>query len=102
MSLAPANGLPLPVDRKETVLVAVDEPLVRSVIASYLRDCEYEVIEAANPDEALVVLRQASVVIDVFFSDIEKSGSIGGPALVQWVQTHRPGIKVVLTSTIGE
>ena len=40
----------------EAVLVVDDEVLVRMVIATYLRDCGYRVIEAASPDEAKLVI----------------------------------------------
>jgi CheY-like chemotaxis protein len=42
----------------ETVLVVEDEVLIRMVISTYLRDCGYRVIEAANADEAILVLQQ--------------------------------------------
>jgi len=38
---------------KETVLIAEDEPLVRSMAATVLRDQGYEVLETANGEEAL-------------------------------------------------
>ncbi len=102
MSKASVDGLPVPVTRKDTVLVVVHEPIMRAVIADYLRDCEYKVIETMNADEALVVLRQSNMLIDVFFGDTEISGSISATALAQWVQTHRPEIRIILTRTVSE
>ena len=40
----------------QTVLVVDDEVLVRMVIAAYLRDCGYRVVEAASADEAMLVI----------------------------------------------
>jgi CheY-like chemotaxis protein len=58
----------------ETVLVVEDEVLLRLVVAEYLRDCSFKVIEAAHADEAVMVLKQPDLRIDVLFSDIEMPG----------------------------
>ena len=42
----------------ETVLLAEDEPLLRSVAAKVLRDRGYEVLEASNGEEALRVVQK--------------------------------------------
>jgi CheY-like chemotaxis protein len=83
----------------ETVLVVEDEVLLRLVVAEYLRDCGYKVIEAADADEAVVVLKQPHVQIDVLFSDIDMPGSMDGFALAQWTRANRPGLEVILTGT---
>jgi CheY-like chemotaxis protein len=83
-----------------TVLVVEDEVLIRLVIAEYLRDCGYRVVEAVHADEALLVLRKSERVIDVVFTDIEMPGSMDGFALAQWVRSNRPGIDVVLTGSV--
>lgn len=62
----------------ETVLVVEDEVLLRLVVAEYLRDCGFKVIEAAHADEAVMVLKQPDLRIDVLFSDIEMPGSLDG------------------------
>jgi CheY-like chemotaxis protein len=84
----------------ETVLVVEDEVLLRLIVAEYLRDCGYKVIEAANADEAVVVLNQPHLRIDVLFSDIDMPGSMDGFALAQWTRTNRPGLEVILTGTV--
>src|SRR5437588_12045320 len=83
----------------ETVLVVEDEVLIRMVIAQYLRDCGYRVIEAASADEAVVVLRQAELRIDVVLSDVEMPGSMDGFALARWVRQNREGIAVILVGS---
>lgn len=85
----------------DTILVVEDEVLIRLVIAQYLRDCGYRVIEAAHADEALLVLRKAELAIDVVFTDVEMPGSMDGFALAQWVRTNRPGMDVVLAGSVG-
>jgi len=48
------------------------------VISQYLRDCGYRVIEAANADEALIVLQRLEIGVDIVFSDIEMPGAMDG------------------------
>src|SRR5215471_3849163 len=80
----------------QTVLVVEDEVLIRMVIAEYLRNCGFKVIEAANADEALSVLQQSELTIKVVITDIEMPGSMDGFALSQWVRRHRQGTEVIL------
>jgi len=84
-------------DSRPVVLVVEDEVLVRMVIAEYLRDCDYMVIEAGSAVEA-VALFKADVEVDVVFSDIQMPGTMDGFALSKWVRQNRPGVKVILTS----
>jgi CheY-like chemotaxis protein len=82
------------------VVVVEDEVLLRLVVAEYLRDCGYKVIEAANADEALLVLQQSQLVVDVLFSDTEMPGSLDGFELSQWVRSNRPDVEVILTGSV--
>jgi CheY-like chemotaxis protein len=84
----------------ETVLVVDDEVLVRLSIAEYLRDCGYRVIEAADADEAVLVLSQEQLRIDVLFSDVELPGSMDGFSLAQWTRKNRPGLEIILTGSV--
>lgn len=79
------------------ILVVEDEVLVRSVVAAYLRECGFDVIEAGGADEAIRVLR-AEVRVDIVFSDVNMPGSMDGFGLAQWVRRERPWLKVILTS----
>jgi DNA-binding NtrC family response regulator len=89
------------VESADTILVVEDEVLIRLVIAQYLRDCGYRVIEAANADEALLVLRKSELEIDVVFTDVEMPGSLDGFALAQWVRSNRPAMDVILAGSVG-
>ena len=80
-----------------TVLVAEDEILVRTVIAAYLRDCGFDVVEAGNADEAVRVL-EAGTRVDIVFSDVNMPGRLDGFGLAQWLRRKRPGLKIILTS----
>lgn len=89
-------GEPVPAP-PPTVLVVEDDVLVRNIVAAYLRECGYDVIEASGADEAIRVL-QADVRVDIVFSDVNMPGSMDGFGLAQWVRHERPWLKVILTS----
>ena len=80
-----------------TILVVEDEILVRTVIAAYLRDCGFDVVEAGNANEAVRVL-EAGIQVDIVFSDVNMPGSLDGFGLAQWLRRERPGLKIILTS----
>ena len=84
-------------DDRAVVLVVEDEVLVRMVIAEYLRDCGYVVIEAGNAKEA-VALFQADIEVDVVFTDVQMPGEMDGFGLARWVRQTRPGVDVIITS----
>src|SRR5262245_41278519 len=90
------NGEPVPAP-PPVILVVEDEVLVRSIVAAYLSECGFDVIEASGADEAVRVL-QADVAIDIVFSDVNMPGSMDGFGLAQWVRRERPWLKVILTS----
>ena len=85
---------------RETILVVEGEVFVRMVISDYLRGCGYKVIEAANSDEALVVLQNPEIAIDVVFSSIEAPGSMDGFELSRWIRANRPGLDVLLAGSV--
>jgi len=81
----------------ETILLVEDEVLIRFALADYLRSCGYQVIEAANAEEALMVLH-TNQRIDLVFSDVRIPGSMDGFGLARWIRANRRHIKVVLSS----
>lgn len=100
MSAAAARDIRTPNeagDERPVVLVVEDEVLIRMVVAEYLRDCGYLVIEAGSAHEALALFK-ADVEVDVVFSDIQMPGPMDGFGLAQWVRQNRPGVEVILTS----
>jgi CheY-like chemotaxis protein len=90
------TGEPVP-SPPPVILVVEDDVLVRSIVAAYLRECGFDVIEANSADEAIRVL-QAEVRVDIVFSDIQMPGSMDGFGLAQWIRRERPWLKVILTS----
>ena len=80
-----------------TVLVVEDELMVRMPIAEYLRDCGYNVLEAADASEAIATVSNEGPV-SLVFSDIRMPGKMDGLALAEWFQSHYPSVPVLLTS----
>ena len=82
------------------VLVVEDDVLVRTVLAAYLRECGFDVVEAGSADEAIRVL-EAGIRVDIVFSDVNMPGSMDGFGLAQWLRRERPGLKIILTTGAG-
>ena len=79
------------------VLIVDDEPLLRLMNADVLTEAGFDVIEASNADEALVLLDQNRDV-RVVFTDVEMPGQIDGFALADRIGRSFPDIGVVVTS----
>lgn len=85
---APASGamsVPVPAVTKASgeagqpgVLLVEDEALLRLTVAEALQDRGFKVVEAANGEEALQILRERSGDIDWLFTDIRLPGAING------------------------
>jgi len=78
--------------------VVDDDARIRRQIAGYLADRGYMVVEAANADEALLLLEDVDRSIDCVFSDVQMPGRYDGVDLARWVLGHRPGLAVLLAS----
>lgn len=92
-----AATFPDPEERAPSILIVEDEVLIRFVIADYLRECGFRVLEAGDAGEAIEILG-ADVAVDLVFSDIQMPGAMDGFALAQWIRANRPTLPVVLTS----
>ncbi len=84
----------------DTVLVVEGDVLLRLSISAYLRDCGYKVIEAADAEEAVLVLKQPQLDVDVLFSDVQMPGAMDGFGLAQWTRANRPGLDIILTGSV--
>ena len=76
------------------MLLAEDEPLVRSMVATVLRDQGYEVLEASNGEEALRVARgPLGENIHLLLTDVVMP-VVGGPELAENMRMMHPNIKI--------
>lgn len=79
------------------ILIVEDEVLIRMLLSEALRQEGYVVIEAANADEAFLVLHAAPNP-DVLVTDVRMPGTVDGFALAAFVRQTRPELKVIITS----
>jgi PAS domain S-box-containing protein len=87
--LAPASGR-----RRASILVVDDEPAVRGVTASFLRDLGHRVIEADDPTHALALLA-AHGDLELALVDFAMPG-MNGVELAAQARALRPGMPVIL------
>jgi CheY-like chemotaxis protein len=79
------------------VLVVEDEFLIRMNVVEIIEDAGYHALEAANADEAIVLL-ETHPDISVMFTDIDMPGSMNGIRLAHAVRGRWPPIKIIATS----
>src|ERR1700683_5444439 len=82
------------------ILIVEDETLVRLGAVRAIEDAGFEVIEAANADEAIRILEGRSD-IQVVFTDVHMPGSIDGLKLAHAIRDRWPPIKIIVTSGRG-
>lgn len=83
----------------QTLLVVEDEILIRFQICDYLRECGFRVIEAASADEALIVLQEPDLPVNIVLSDVEMPGTMDGFGLSKWLRANKPGIPIILVGS---
>jgi two-component system cell cycle sensor histidine kinase/response regulator CckA len=86
---------PLPVC--ETILLVEDEPEVRSLVQRLLKMQGYTVVAAANPDEALAIIRDFKGQIDLMVTDVVMPG-MSGRQLAERLAKILPDLKVLFVS----
>jgi CheY-like chemotaxis protein len=79
------------------ILIVEDEFLLRMDSAEVIENAGFEVIQAANADEAIAILSDR-FDIHVVFTDIQMPGSMDGLKLARFVRDRWPPIKIVATS----
>jgi PAS domain S-box-containing protein len=82
---------------KETVLVVEDQTEVREYAATALRAYGYQVMEAANAEEALLVCEREGERIDLILTDVVMPG-LSGRELADRLKQRGYGIKVLFMS----
>jgi len=91
------------VAKRAVILVVEDDVLLRMDAAEMIAAGEFDVIEAANADEAIAIL-ETRLDITAVFTDIQMPGSMDGLRLAAAVRDRWPPIKIIATSgqvTIG-
>jgi PAS domain S-box-containing protein len=81
----------------ETVLVAEDDPFVRSSVILRVQALGYRVVAAVNGNDALQKLR-SNPDIDLLFTDIVMPGGMSGWELADLARQARPGLPILFSS----
>ena len=87
----------LSVSKRPVVLIVEDEFLLRMEAGDIIAAAGFEVVEAADADEAIEIL-ESRLDITVIFTDIQMPGSMDGLKLARAVRGRWPPIKIVATS----
>ena len=82
---------------RQVVLIVEDEALVRMTAVDMIEEAGFEVLEATNADEAILLLGARRDIAGVF-TDIDMPGSMDGLRLAQAVRGRWPPIKIIATS----
>lgn len=91
----------LPQDNDGVVLLVEDEAPVRAFASRALRLRGYTVIEAENAEQALELLKDPALSVDVFVTDVIMPG-MDGPSWVREALKDRPGTRVIFVSGYSE
>jgi signal transduction histidine kinase/DNA-binding response OmpR family regulator len=87
---------PAPADGSEVILVVEDNPDVRGYSTMILAELGYQLLEAADADAAIAILK-SDRRIDLVFTDVVLPGR-SGRVLADEAQRLRPGIRVLFTT----
>jgi CheY-like chemotaxis protein len=83
--------------RPVVVLIVEDEFLLRMDAADMIAAAGFEVVEAADADQAIEIL-ESRRDITVVFTDVQMPGSMDGLKLARAIRGRWPPIKIVATS----
>src|SRR5450432_2824420 len=96
-----ANLIDGEMDRPTTVLLVDDDPRVRKWIHEELEKLGYDLLEAGDGAEALVIAEYHRGPIDIVVTDVMMP-RVDGPELVKALVALRPDVKVLYISGYPE
>lgn len=82
---------------KQIVLVVEDDPLLRMLAADLVEQAGFDALEAADADEAVLILENRTD-IRIVFTDIDMPGSMNGMLLAAAIRDRWPPIDIIITS----
>src|SRR4051812_15679945 len=83
--------------QRPVILVVEDEFLIRMRAVAIIEDAGFEVVEAADADEAILIL-ESRQDIRVMFTDIRMPGTMDGLKLAHAVKGRWPPVHIIATS----
>ena len=81
----------------DIVLLLEDEQALRAIVAETLRIAGYTVLEASDPEEALVIAAESQRPIQLLITDVVLPGQ-SGPETASRIREAQPGLRVLLMS----
>lgn len=99
--MKPTKKRHAPIKEEGVILLVEDEAPVRAFAARALSMRGYTVLEACDADEALGLLKDGNLKVDVFVTDVIMPGK-DGPTWVREALEMRPDVKVVFVSGYAE
>lgn len=85
------------INKRKSILVVEDEPIIRMTLTDHLETVGFEVIEAGSGDRAKEIL-ESGAGINLVITDVRMPGWTDGIALALWVREYRPDIKIIIVS----
>jgi PAS domain S-box-containing protein len=82
---------------RETILLVEDDPMVRGLVTTHLRELGYRIIEATEGAAALRFL-ESRETIDLMLTDVVLPGTLTGRELADAAARLRPNLKVLFSS----
>ena len=83
---------------RETILLVEDEQQVRQVVGQSLRALGYQVHEAGNGQEAMILWQTHGPQVDLLLTDMVMPEGMTGLELTEKLQALKPGLKAVISS----
>ncbi|QXI25698.1 response regulator [Pseudomonas vanderleydeniana] len=84
-----------------TILVVEDDTIVRMLIVDVLEELEFKVLEAGSSDEALEILNDPAMPIDLLMTDVGLP-DMDGRELASTARQARPELSVLFASGYAE
>ena len=81
-----------------SILVVEDDKDVRRIVTKQIAELGYQVIEARTAKEALALLNDPQVKVDLLFTDLVMPGGMNGHELARAALAERPGLPSLFTS----
>ena len=87
--------------KRPVVLIVEDEFLIRMDAVDMIRSAGFDVVEAENADQAVLILEER-FDIAVVFTDVQMPGSMDGLKLAAAVRDRWPPIRIIATSGLAK
>lgn len=87
---------------KQSILVVDDEPGVRELACHLLTDLGYNVVSAEDGHQAIKILQDPDIPLDLLFTDVVMPGGIDGFEVAKIALAERPAMPVIFTTGHAE